>query len=157
MVLPSQHILISFRISGWNQMFEFSGWFFFWVVWIRTLASGQYWMTFILFSDYNIQGSKGENSGIVGKEKVSSIYQNETLLEPCSFSSSIYYGGQDVYSPQTWTAESHPTVSITLCIYPSTTPYVIFFLYQPTTNKTTLLILIYLWRATAHRPKIGKG
>ncbi|KAK9282750.1 hypothetical protein L1049_010971 [Liquidambar formosana] len=59
--------------------------------------------------DYNIQGSKGENSGIAGKEKISSIYQNETVLEPCSFSSSIYYGGQDVYYPQTRTAESHPT------------------------------------------------
>ncbi|KAL3521149.1 hypothetical protein ACH5RR_019298 [Cinchona calisaya] len=28
----------------------------------------------------------------------SSIYQNETA-EPCYFSSSIYYGGQEVYSP----------------------------------------------------------
>ncbi|XP_021904007.1 uncharacterized protein LOC110819198 isoform X2 [Carica papaya] len=42
---------------------------------------------------------KGESS------KRSSVYHNETA-EPCYFSSSIYYGGQENYSPRT-TADSH--------------------------------------------------
>ncbi|CAK7325772.1 unnamed protein product [Dovyalis caffra] len=44
---------------------------------------------------------KGESSS-KGK---SSIYQNETP-EPCYFSSSIYYGGQENYSPRTKNSES---------------------------------------------------
>ncbi|XP_027160642.1 uncharacterized protein LOC113761732 [Coffea eugenioides] len=43
-------------------------------------------------SDYINQKSRADT-----KEK-SSIYQSETS-EPCYFSSSIYYGGQEVYSP----------------------------------------------------------
>ncbi|XP_024461939.2 uncharacterized protein LOC7494463 isoform X1 [Populus trichocarpa] len=48
--------------------------------------------------------AKGESSGISGKGQ-SSVYQNETP-EPCYFSSSIYYGGQENYSPRTKNAES---------------------------------------------------
>ncbi|KAL6327028.1 hypothetical protein AAG906_013505 [Vitis piasezkii] len=40
-----------------------------------------------------------------------SIYHNETV-EPCYFSSSIYYGGQEVYSPNARNTESHPIVTI---------------------------------------------
>ncbi|OMO76407.1 hypothetical protein COLO4_25564 [Corchorus olitorius] len=44
--------------------------------------------------------SKGQSSGTTNKDKGSSnIYQNETA-EPCYFSSSIYYGGQENYSPR---------------------------------------------------------
>ncbi|GAB4831854.1 hypothetical protein Ancab_005869 [Ancistrocladus abbreviatus] len=46
------------------------------------------------------QNSKGESS----KEK-SSYYQQETV-GPCHLSSSIYYGGQEVYSPTTCTSDS---------------------------------------------------
>lgn len=49
-------------------------------------------------SDYN-QQSKADSRG------KSSIYQNETT-EPCYFSSSIYYGGQEVYSPSGQSANS---------------------------------------------------
>ncbi|EEF38179.1 conserved hypothetical protein [Ricinus communis] len=51
------------------------------------------------------QSNKGSNSGIMGKDS-SSFYQNETA-EPCYFSSSIYYGGQENYSPRTRNSESH--------------------------------------------------
>ncbi|EXC19362.1 hypothetical protein L484_010379 [Morus notabilis] len=49
------------------------------------------------------QSRKGESSGVTSKD---SIYQNETVAEPCYFSSSIYYGGQENYSPRTRTTES---------------------------------------------------
>ncbi|KAL3523910.1 hypothetical protein ACH5RR_016744 [Cinchona calisaya] len=42
--------------------------------------------------DYMNQKSRGDS------RDRSSIYQNETA-EPCYFSSSIYYGGQEVYPP----------------------------------------------------------
>lgn len=48
------------------------------------------------------QNSKEEN----GK---SSYYQQETIDQPCNFSSSIYYGGQEVYSPTTHPNDSHST------------------------------------------------
>ncbi|BBG98012.1 hypothetical protein Prudu_007305 [Prunus dulcis] len=49
--------------------------------------------------------SKGESTK--GASKDSMIYQNEAV-EPCNFSSSIYYGGQENYSPRTGTTtESH--------------------------------------------------
>ncbi|KAH8479299.1 hypothetical protein H0E87_031385 [Populus deltoides] len=53
--------------------------------------------------------AKGESSGISGKGQ-SSVYQNETP-EPCYFSSSIYYGGQENYSPRTKNSESQHVVS----------------------------------------------
>ncbi|XVE52593.1 hypothetical protein DITRI_Ditri02bG0134400 [Diplodiscus trichospermus] len=50
--------------------------------------------------------SKGQSSGTTNKDKSdSSIYQNETV-EPCYFSSSIFYGGQENYSPSKKTTES---------------------------------------------------
>ncbi|XP_062157262.1 uncharacterized protein LOC133864848 [Alnus glutinosa] len=53
------------------------------------------------------QISKGtERTGTrTGELKGSNIYQNETM-EPCCFSSSIYYGGQENYSPRTRSSES---------------------------------------------------
>ncbi|KAJ0044593.1 hypothetical protein Pint_06390 [Pistacia integerrima] len=47
------------------------------------------------------ESTKAESSIFSSKEK-NSIYQNETA-EPCYFSSSIYYGGQENYSPRTKT------------------------------------------------------
>ncbi|XAR71976.1 hypothetical protein NMG60_11018443 [Bertholletia excelsa] len=41
-------------------------------------------------------GHRGKGEG--GSKDKSSIYQSETV-EPCYLSSSIYYGGQEVYSP----------------------------------------------------------
>lgn len=48
--------------------------------------------------------AKGESGGISGKGQ-SSVYQNESS-EPSYFSSSIYYGGQENYSPRTKNSES---------------------------------------------------
>ncbi|XP_060215500.1 uncharacterized protein LOC132642264 [Lycium barbarum] len=48
-------------------------------------------------SENGSQRSKGD---ISNKDKNSTFYQNETT-EPCHLSSSIYYGGQDVYYPPT--------------------------------------------------------
>ncbi|KAJ9175796.1 hypothetical protein P3X46_014311 [Hevea brasiliensis] len=55
--------------------------------------------------DNSTQSNKGGSTGMIGKD-TSSIYQNETP-EPCYFSSSIYYGGQENYSPRTNNSESH--------------------------------------------------
>ncbi|XP_062092577.1 uncharacterized protein LOC133798351 [Humulus lupulus] len=51
------------------------------------------------------QSRKGESSGVTSKDS-SSIYQNETV-EPCYFNSSIYYGGQENYSPRTTRTTTH--------------------------------------------------
>ncbi|CAK9161996.1 unnamed protein product [Ilex paraguariensis] len=45
-----------------------------------------------------------QSGGIPCKDK-SSIYQNE-IVEPCHFSSSIYCGGQEVYSSNSQIATS---------------------------------------------------
>lgn len=52
------------------------------------------------------QSSKSESSGISTKENGPINYQHEPM-EPCNFSSSIYYGGQENYSPRTRSTESH--------------------------------------------------
>lgn len=48
------------------------------------------------------QSNKGENSK-------SSYYQEETIEQPCYYSSSILYGGQEVYFPSTRPSEPHLT------------------------------------------------
>ncbi|GMY08112.1 hypothetical protein FCV25MIE_03351 [Fagus crenata] len=48
------------------------------------------------------QNVKGESGGIGTK---GSLYQNE-IMDPCYLSSSIYYGGQENYSPRARTTES---------------------------------------------------
>ncbi|KAI9085387.1 hypothetical protein K1719_032643 [Acacia pycnantha] len=48
------------------------------------------------FSNGSIKGNEDENRSTSNKD-MSSIYQ-EQRVQPCRLSSSIYYGGQDVYS-----------------------------------------------------------
>ncbi|XP_057523094.1 uncharacterized serine-rich protein C215.13-like [Amaranthus tricolor] len=38
---------------------------------------------------------------------MNSYYQQQTVDQPCNFSNSIYYGGQEVYSPTTRSNEYH--------------------------------------------------
>ncbi|CAK9323807.1 unnamed protein product [Citrullus colocynthis] len=52
----------------------------------------------------SINGKKG-TGGAFGNDE-SSMYQNETM-EPSYFSSSIFYGGQENYSPRTNASEIH--------------------------------------------------
>ncbi|KAL4620996.1 uncharacterized protein LOC142638189 isoform X2 [Castanea sativa] len=52
--------------------------------------------------DIIAQSVKDESAGIGTRN---SPYQNETM-EPCYLSSSIYYGGQENYSPRTGSTES---------------------------------------------------
>ncbi|XP_044461938.1 uncharacterized protein LOC123193193 [Mangifera indica] len=54
------------------------------------------------------ESSKAENSIFSSTEK-NSVYQNETA-EPCYLSSSIYYGGQENYSPKNKTTTESPHV-----------------------------------------------
>ncbi|XP_057475230.1 uncharacterized protein LOC130763343 [Actinidia eriantha] len=56
-------------------------------------------------SENTTHRGKGESYDHTSKDKRTNTYQKETT-EPCYFSSSIYYGGQEVYSPT-----SQPTVS----------------------------------------------
>ncbi|WVZ05281.1 hypothetical protein V8G54_018627 [Vigna mungo] len=51
-------------------------------------------------------GYKGENSGVSNKN-ASTNYQNEPVEPSSYYSSSIFYGGQENYSPRTRTTESH--------------------------------------------------
>lgn len=67
------------------------------------------WILWVL-SDIITQSSKGESVGSNYREKGSN-YQNETV-EPCYFSSSIYYGGQENYSPITRSTESPHMVRV---------------------------------------------
>ncbi|XP_071734495.1 uncharacterized protein [Rutidosis leptorrhynchoides] len=53
-------------------------------------------------ADYNTQRNMGQKEG-------NHMYHNETA-EPSYLSSSIYYGGQEVYSPNTQTSRPHHTV-----------------------------------------------
>ncbi|KAB1217802.1 hypothetical protein CJ030_MR3G014788 [Morella rubra] len=55
--------------------------------------------------DFVPQNSKVTESGGVGTREKGPNYENETT-EPCYFSSSIYYGGQENYSPRTRSTES---------------------------------------------------
>nr|GEV00725.1 hypothetical protein [Tanacetum cinerariifolium] len=52
---------------------------------------------------------KGQRS--MGEKEGNPMYQNETVAEPSYLSSSIYYGGQEVYSPNTQTTRPHHTFS----------------------------------------------
>ncbi|KAL4378369.1 hypothetical protein GQ457_02G022560 [Hibiscus cannabinus] len=52
--------------------------------------------------DHTTEYSKGQSSGTRNKDKG---YHNETV-EPCYLSSSIYYGGQENYSPRKKTTHS---------------------------------------------------
>lgn len=54
---------------------------------------------------------KGQSSGTANKDKNPSIYQNEPM-EPCNYSSSIHYGGQENYSPRKKSTEPPHYVSI---------------------------------------------
>lgn len=60
----------------------------------KTATDG--WSSKIATSGYISKGSDGETQSTANKD-MSSIYQ-EQRVQPCHLSSSIYYGGQDVYS-----------------------------------------------------------
>lgn len=68
---------------------------------------------FMRYPDYNSQRNyKGESGGKQSKDRTSnSTYNQNELSNPCYYSSSIYYGGQEVYSPNTPTKASHHVVS----------------------------------------------
>ena len=42
--------------------------------------------------------SEGESKSITNMDIISSIYRDQRVQQPCHFSSSIYYGGQDIYA-----------------------------------------------------------
>ncbi|KAG5053007.1 hypothetical protein JHK87_005205 [Glycine soja] len=52
------------------------------------------------------QTNKSESSSRISNKNTSTNYQNETV-EPSYFSSSIYYGGQENYSPRSRTTQPH--------------------------------------------------
>ena len=75
---------------------------------------------------------KGESSasGVVSNSKNTTStnyhHQNETV-EPSYYSSSIYYGGQENYSPRTRTTESHHSVSALIPILYHDGPCMLLF------------------------------
>ncbi|KAG5550344.1 hypothetical protein RHGRI_015342 [Rhododendron griersonianum] len=74
-------------------------------------SSTQAWSTKSGPQDTIYRSSEGENVSIPNRESSSPIYE-EQRGQPCHLSSSLYYGGQDIYShPQNTQASSYPTVS----------------------------------------------
>ncbi|XP_019439423.1 PREDICTED: uncharacterized protein LOC109345094 isoform X1 [Lupinus angustifolius] len=69
---------------------------------------------------------KGESSGGISNKNTSTNYENETV-EASYYSSSIYYGGQENYSPRTRTTESHHP-HVVPCIINSTLVYELIIL-----------------------------
>lgn len=62
-------------------------------------------------ADYMSKGSEGETEEKTNKD-MSYVYQ-EQRVQPCQLSSSIYYGGQDVYShPQSTRGSGSNTMVI---------------------------------------------
>ncbi|RDY06891.1 hypothetical protein CR513_09059 [Mucuna pruriens] len=51
--------------------------------------------------------NKGESSGVSNKNGSSTNYHQNETVEPSYYSSSIYYGAQENYSPRTRTTQSH--------------------------------------------------
>ncbi|CAI9098331.1 OLC1v1034958C1 [Oldenlandia corymbosa var. corymbosa] len=69
---------------------------------------------------WNTKNGPSENNGLVGQgehmndpnKARSSFYQENKVQQPCHLSSSIYYGGQDVYAqPQNTQSSVYSTVS----------------------------------------------
>ncbi|KAE9447749.1 hypothetical protein C3L33_20360, partial [Rhododendron williamsianum] len=74
-------------------------------------SSTQAWSTKSGPQDTIYRSSEGENVSVPNRESSSPIYE-EQRGQPCHLSSSLYYGGQDIYShPQNTQASSYPTVS----------------------------------------------
>ena len=62
------------------------------------------------------QRNKSETSSRISNKNIGTSYQNETA-EPSYFSSSIYYGGQENYSPRSSrTTQPHHVVSTIILI-----------------------------------------
>lgn len=62
---------------------------------------------FILFLSFCLLDYKSEKSNPMKREKNSSYNENGRSVEPCYYNSSIYYGGQEVYSPTTTNTPPH--------------------------------------------------
>ncbi|CAL0328254.1 unnamed protein product [Lupinus luteus] len=75
---------------------------------LRSEVSGKIatdgWTPKIAPQDYIYKGRDGETPSTARKD-ISSIYQ-EQRVQPCHLSSSIYYGGQDIYSQPQSTYDS---------------------------------------------------
>uniref|UniRef100_A0A5B6YQV5 Uncharacterized protein n=1 Tax=Davidia involucrata TaxID=16924 RepID=A0A5B6YQV5_DAVIN len=71
-------------------------------------SAGQVWNTKPGVPDITPRSSEGENQSIPNRD-MSSFYQEERV-QPCHLSSSIYYGGQDIYSrPQNSQSSGYST------------------------------------------------
>lgn len=76
-------------------------------------------LSVLSITDYINKGSDGETQSTANKD-MSSVYQ-EQRVQPCHLSSSIYYGGQDIYSHPHSTRDSglnSMVIAFTIiCIY----------------------------------------
>lgn len=73
---------------------------------------------FVLTVDHKAPINYGKGGSMHSKDRGTS-YQNE-VVEPCNFSSSIHYGGQEVYSPNVQSKNSHSAVSSSCQVSPLT-------------------------------------
>ena len=86
---------------------------------------------FVIYTDYISKGSDGETQSTTHKD-MSSIYQ-EQRLQPCQLSSSIHYGGQDIYScPKSTQDSGYNSLVITFIILYSYTLVISKPYYQKT-------------------------
>ncbi|GAB2210954.1 hypothetical protein Droror1_Dr00016244 [Drosera rotundifolia] len=61
------------------------------------------------YSEYRTGDSKHERPDNVGQSKEQASYYQQETVGSCYFSSSIYYGGQEVYAPSTCKADTNPS------------------------------------------------
>ncbi|KAL9274364.1 hypothetical protein AKJ16_DCAP20607 [Drosera capensis] len=61
------------------------------------------------YSEYRTGNSKNERPDNVGQSKEQASYYQQETVGSCYFSSSIYYGGQEVYAPSTCKADTNPS------------------------------------------------
>ncbi|GMI80812.1 Salt Induced Serine rich [Hibiscus trionum] len=71
--------------------------------WFNLILAGSWMREYgVNFGHVFVSDGKGQSSGTINKDRNSSFYHNETV-EPSYLSSSIYYGGQENYSPSSKT------------------------------------------------------
>ncbi|XP_050215142.1 uncharacterized protein LOC126666190 isoform X2 [Mercurialis annua] len=71
-------------------------------------SANELWNTKLGPQAESIRTNEGEGQNVQGRD-TNSFYQDQKM-QPCHLSSSIYYGGQDIYHPRSSQSSSHPVL-----------------------------------------------
>ncbi|CAI9783289.1 unnamed protein product [Fraxinus pennsylvanica] len=78
--------------------------------WKKDSAINQDWSAMTGFPDNNALGNEGQSQS--SRSKDGNSYFQEEKTKPCNYSSSIYYGGQDLYTfPESTRGSSFTTIN----------------------------------------------